>query len=456
LEQLSDEFRDLRDGVRKAIRIADEDPEMALTRARKVLEYVVRDVYERRIQEPPGTRPLENLLQRLVKDGFFPRRLDAYAGAIRNLGNVGTHTFDEPVTVADAYRSLTQLVPILEWYFEHEMPETTAQQPAPLLPATPVGRPTGPPAGEVTPLASGADVTCGRPGTPRATAAAPASLSPGPPETTSEFGCPACGRTLRIPSGGLGKRVRCPSCGHGFGAAGAVIPLPPGKSKPGAGVQAGAQAVRPESPAEGPSTMGEDHKRRVTQTAQPWIPRIIAQRKRLFVVTAVAVALSLGLVGLWAAGILKVKTKEGVIVLENLPADADVLVDGEKVTVTWDGKNAQISVKPGTRKIVAARDGIKVIGEEVVIEDGGRRVLTARLEPLGRDATPHQAKEADDKSEGFVSLFNGKDLTGWYVENPDARRWAVEGQAIVGRSANFYTKTDLLSIKEYNDFTLSQ
>ena len=50
---------------------------MALTRARKVLEYVIRDVYERRIKEPPGTRPLENLLQRLVKDGHFPDRLDA-------------------------------------------------------------------------------------------------------------------------------------------------------------------------------------------------------------------------------------------------------------------------------------------------------------------------------------------------------------------------------------------
>jgi hypothetical protein len=68
LSKLSDKFRELRDGVQKAIRIADDDPEMALTRARKVLEYVVRDVFEHRIKEPPGTRPLENLLDRLVKD----------------------------------------------------------------------------------------------------------------------------------------------------------------------------------------------------------------------------------------------------------------------------------------------------------------------------------------------------------------------------------------------------
>ena len=72
LAHLSDEFMELREGVRKAVLVADLDPEMSLTRARKVLEYVVRDVFERRIKEPPGTRPLENLLQRLLKDGFSP------------------------------------------------------------------------------------------------------------------------------------------------------------------------------------------------------------------------------------------------------------------------------------------------------------------------------------------------------------------------------------------------
>jgi formylglycine-generating enzyme required for sulfatase activity len=123
LNQLSDQFRELRDGVQKAIRIADDDPEMALTRARKVLEYVVRDVFEHRIKEPPGTRPLENLLDRLVKDHHFPVRLDAYANTVRKLGNVGTHNFSERITAADVYQSLTQLMPILEWYFDEERPD---------------------------------------------------------------------------------------------------------------------------------------------------------------------------------------------------------------------------------------------------------------------------------------------------------------------------------------------
>ena len=131
LDHLSDQFGELREGVQKAIRIADEDPEMALTRARKVLELVIREVYERRCNEPAGTRPLENLIQRLVKDGHFPDRLDAYAATVRKLGNVGTHTFGEKITAQDVYQSLTQLMPILEWYFEVERPEALGRTPEP-------------------------------------------------------------------------------------------------------------------------------------------------------------------------------------------------------------------------------------------------------------------------------------------------------------------------------------
>lgn len=123
LDRLTDEFSELRDGVRKVIRIASDDPEMALTRARKVLEYLIRDLYVRRYNEEPGTRPLENLLQRLARDGHLPKRLGAYANAIRELGNVGTHGYGEAVTMSDVRQSLSQLMVLLEWYFENERPE---------------------------------------------------------------------------------------------------------------------------------------------------------------------------------------------------------------------------------------------------------------------------------------------------------------------------------------------
>jgi hypothetical protein len=36
------------------------------------------------------------------------------------LGNVGTQNFGERIAAGDVYQSLTQLMPILEWYFEVE------------------------------------------------------------------------------------------------------------------------------------------------------------------------------------------------------------------------------------------------------------------------------------------------------------------------------------------------
>lgn len=128
LDDLTLEFHELREGVRMAVRLWDDDPEMALTRSRKVLEYIVRDVFVLRCKEDPGTRPLENLLQRLIKDGHMPKRLGAHASYIRDLGNVGVHNFGArdygaDVTKDDVRRSFETLTAILEWYFERVRPE---------------------------------------------------------------------------------------------------------------------------------------------------------------------------------------------------------------------------------------------------------------------------------------------------------------------------------------------
>lgn len=131
LDDLTGEFRELRDGVQKVVQIATADPEMALTRVRKVLEYLIRDVYTRRYGREPKTQPLENLLQLLVKDGHLPTRIDAYANTIRKLGNVGTHSFGEEITTEDVQASLNQLLPILLWYFEVERPEVMKKTLAP-------------------------------------------------------------------------------------------------------------------------------------------------------------------------------------------------------------------------------------------------------------------------------------------------------------------------------------
>jgi formylglycine-generating enzyme required for sulfatase activity len=159
------------------------------------------------------------------------------------------------------------------------------------------------------------------------------------------------------------------------------------------------EAVRHETVVEGRSTIGGAWARLATQRVQRPSTSPRTKRKWLLLAGGVAAVLLLVFVGLWAGGLLKVKTKDGVIVLENLPADAEVLVDGATATVTWgpDGKKAEITVQPGTHHIVATKDGIKVIGEQIQIEDGGRKVVTARLEPLAQRARPDDDRPAQGK-----------------------------------------------------------
>jgi uncharacterized protein (DUF697 family) len=122
LERLSTQVQELRDEVRQAVTLAELDPQMSLMRARRALEFMVREVFERRVGQRAGTQPLENLLQRIVKDGYLPRRVAAYANAVREMGNLGAHSFGERINQSDVLSSLNQLTVILDWYFLEEWP----------------------------------------------------------------------------------------------------------------------------------------------------------------------------------------------------------------------------------------------------------------------------------------------------------------------------------------------
>ena len=119
ISRLSSQVEELHENVRQVVAVAEADPEMALTKARKVLESVLRRVWEHFIpNEPIGTRPLEEVIQRLQKGGYLPRKQAAYAVAVKELGNVGTHVHDEKVDKEDVGQALSSLISVLEWYFE--------------------------------------------------------------------------------------------------------------------------------------------------------------------------------------------------------------------------------------------------------------------------------------------------------------------------------------------------
>ncbi len=104
---------------------------------------------------------------------------------------------------------------------------------------------------------------------------------------------------------------------------------------------------------------------------------------------ALVLVMLLGAAGIW----LSVKTKDGVIELTDLPPDAEVRVDGERVTVKWaDGKVAEIGVKAGTpHEIEVKVNGVTVRGEKVTVTAGERKPFTVGFKkdpPTGPFANP--------------------------------------------------------------------
>ena len=107
-------------------------------------------------------------------------------------------------------------------------------------------------------------------------------------------------------------------------------------------------------------------------------PALLPWRKHPGVVAVATVA---ALVLILAVIItLSVKTPDGTIVLENLPDDAEVTVDGCKVTVkSTDRKTFEIRIEPGKKhRLEVKTGGVKVLGEEVEVAAGGRKPVFIR------------------------------------------------------------------------------
>jgi serine/threonine protein kinase len=103
----------------------------------------------------------------------------------------------------------------------------------------------------------------------------------------------------------------------------------------------------------------------------------------------------IGLFVAWAAVIFKIKTEHGVIVLENVPENAVVEVDGDRVTVTPTGSEPiTIAGQAGKHVVVVKRGDDVLLGENVTFESGKQLNLTVRLEP--REAPRTGNADTDD------------------------------------------------------------
>ena len=95
--------------------------------------------------------------------------------------------------------------------------------------------------------------------------------------------------------------------------------------------------------------------------------RSISQRP---IVHFVVGTLFLGLIGLWAGGVFKLRTANGTVIIENVPNDATVTVDGEAVTLERDGKSVTVTaVSQGshTLRVVAGDSELRLSDATVTV-----------------------------------------------------------------------------------------
>ncbi len=120
-------------------------------------------------------------------------------------------------------------------------------------------------------------------------------------------------------------------------------------------------------------------------------------------VGVVACALIAGVLVALAAGVfIKIKTPEGILIIEVNEPGAEVFVDGDKATVKWDrdGNRAEVRVKPGERLVEVRKDGFEISAERLTFKDAGREVFEATLQPTPKtprdDAVPAGANGLDE------------------------------------------------------------
>ena len=149
------------------------------------------------------------------------------------------------------------------------------------------------------------------------------------------------------------------------------VPVPPGKTLQ--------EKASPQAAWESLVELKETER---SDVAAPAVAALERQRSRWMWPAVAAGVLLLGLVVAWAAGVFKVKTKDGVIVLENVPEDALVEVDGERITVTPAvGKPIKIEAPAGKHEVAVKRGNDVFLGESVTVESGKPLKLMVRLEP---------------------------------------------------------------------------
>ncbi len=112
-------------------------------------------------------------------------------------------------------------------------------------------------------------------------------------------------------------------------------------------------------------------------------PRLWLDQRKGWLAAALGVGLLVCLAVVWVAGGFKGKANTGTLVLVDLPAGAEVLLDDRPVTFQQARENEpkEVAVLPGRRKLEITREGFKSETQELKVSAGERTRIVVRLEP---------------------------------------------------------------------------
>ena len=124
------------------------------------------------------------------------------------------------------------------------------------------------------------------------------------------------------------------------------------------------------------------------ERAVSWQPTTSKRRKkakpnfpRWFTPAVIALGAVFSFFALWQIVTFTFRTHNGTIVIEKMPADAEVLVDGQKFEITWNsGKDrAEVSIDAGSHQLRVLNQGNEIHSERVSVKGGNSTIVTLSI-----------------------------------------------------------------------------
>ena len=130
-----------------------------------------------------------------------------------------------------------------------------------------------------------------------------------------------------------------------------------------------------------------------------------------------------------------------------------ILVDGEKIRN--EGRDTTIRLRSGPHQVkVSWSDGHDELRTVVVVRGEMREQPFVHLPKTAPEKPTVVEKPPASAEARWVSLFNGKDLTGWKVDSGDESAWqAIDGE-LVAQGNDKIPQRYLLSDREFSNFRL--